>query len=133
MHAHVASTSGQGFATSSSAEKLKLAVVALLLVVAWSFARFASLADPATVLSAPAGVGVFAQPSNFAATPGVDAQHVNVRAGPGAEYRVKLQLDRGTIVVGVARALDTKGVPWIQLSGDAGYVKETVLAPAVGP
>jgi uncharacterized protein YraI len=63
----------------------------------------------------------------FIATPGAGFEHINSRTGPGTEYPVYQQFDRGVLLSGVARRLDPSGAYWIELEAGGGFVKETVL------
>lgn len=72
-------------------------------------------------------MGAFSHSEPFVATPGTGFEYINARSGPGTEYPVQQQFDRGALLSGIARRLDRNGAYWIELEGGGGFVKETVL------
>jgi len=104
--------------------EIALTIAAVLAV--WLYARFYDSASFAA--SAPACN--FTAPCPFVAVPGEGAVHVNVRAGPGTGFAVRAQIDRGAPVLGIARRQNAQGEAWIELSGNRGFAKATLLAPA---
>jgi hypothetical protein len=113
------------------ARRWKIALVALSVVTVWAYARFDALLEFPSAPAAPPSmiIGSFHEPQVFIATPGEGNVHINVRAGPGAEFRVLRQFDRGVAVRGVARTLDSRGAYWIELAEGRGFIKESVLRP----
>lgn len=111
-----------------SGPKLNLWIAAALLVCVWVFARFGghepSRTDPA--------VGVFKRPIMFEVTPPKPVKTINVRSGPGAQFRVIGHRKPGTRVLGIERVTDTNSAFWIRLSNDRGFVKESILTPSPG-
>lgn len=120
-HPPVASSGNQ-----SAGAKIWLTIA--LLVGVWAFARLGGH-PPAAPLSA---VGVFAQPTRFLVTPMESVTSVNVRIGPGTQFRVRDRLYRGDQVSGVERVTDVNGDPWIKLANESGFVKESILTVAGG-
>lgn len=116
--------------TAISDRPFRIAVVAAVLLGVWIYARFSDQPVPAPTPSPV--VGAFSEPESFIAAPGVTAQHIHVRSGPGAEYRILETLDRGTALIGIARTTDTNGAFWIQLANNRGFAKETVLMENAG-
>lgn len=116
-------------ATFSNLDRAKIALIVVLLAVVWGYARFSG-AQTAIPPSIPTEIGTFAMPVDFVAVPGANLGRINLRAGPGAEYRVLEMVNRGTHLTGVARVADTNGATWIQLANNRGYAKETVVRVA---
>lgn len=110
-------------------KRLTIWIVICVLLGVWAYARFGG--DTETQPPPPT-IGQFAAPEFFAAKPGLNARRINVRAGPGTEYRILETHDQGTILTGVARVADTRGAFWIELANGRGFVKETVITPANG-
>jgi len=115
----------------SNADRAKFALILLLLAVVWGYARFGS--DRPTPPTLPAGIGAFENPVQFLAAPGGNFSRINVRSGPGGEYRILEKVTRGTPLTGIARAADTNGASWIELANGRGYTKESVLVVNGGP
>ena len=113
-------------ASNQHTKRLKLAVTVTVLATVWAYARFSEHVSQAHV---PV-IGRFSEPWPFVALPAAPYLRINVRAGPGPEYRVKEEIDRGTPVVGIGRAVDQAGAHWIEIADGRGYAKETVLRPA---
>ncbi len=117
--------SREGFAFPS------LGVFALLIVLgigtAWYLVSVGYIANP---LAPPPAVAVFAQPQAFVVTPGGRALHANVRSRADANAEVKQVLSRGDQVSGIGRVVGADGATWIELAGDAGFIKESVLRAA---
>lgn len=116
--------------TAISDKPIRIALVAALLVGVWAYARFSDRPVPAPTPSL--AIGAFSEPENFVAAPGLNAQHIHVRSGPGAAYRILETLEPGTALIGIARRTDTNGAFWIQLANNRGFVKETVLSANAG-
>lgn len=112
---------------SPSARKLRVWAALLLVLLVWTYARFGDFKP--TQQPPRFVVGAFARTMPFIATPGAGLQRINVRTGPGTEFPVQRQFDRGALVGGIARRLDRNGAYWIELEGEGGFVKETVLWP----
>jgi len=117
----------------SGADYAKIAVVLILIATVWAYARFGDTAF--SLSTVPSGIGAFSAPVAFVATPGANLAHINLRSGPGAEYRILEKLDRGTPLNGIARVVDSKGAAWIEIAGARGFAKESVLSatPSGGP
>jgi len=104
---------------------LKFWLIAVLLIGVWIFARFGG--------GLPTNeVGTFSQPVPYVAAPGGTARHIHLRAGPGAEFKVRENLERDAPVVGIARRTDSHGDFWIELADGRGFAKESVLAASSG-
>ena len=117
-----------------AARWLKIIIAVALAVCVWGYARFGTDFSPSPQFAPSEStqglpLGPFAQPVRFVATPGGRLKRVHTRAGPSVDAPIKGYIRRGTVVVGVARAADASGNPWIELDGGL-YVKETVLTPA---
>ncbi|HEX4303377.1 MAG TPA: hypothetical protein VHZ78_11325 [Rhizomicrobium sp.] len=114
-----------------------LSTIVLVMVLGagavWYLVSIGTLGNP---LLPPAPVALFAQPEVFVVTPGGSALHANVRSRPDAAAEVKQVLSRGDQVSGIGRVAGADGASWIELAGDAGFIKESVLraaAPASPP
>jgi hypothetical protein len=71
----------------------------------------------------------FTQAQAYTVVPGAGLPHVNERGGPGTDYPILGQIDRGASVLGIARAFDSDNGSWIEMADGRGYVKETLLEP----
>jgi hypothetical protein len=112
-------------------KRLMIATVTIILGGVWAYARFGEPTFPSRHphhhSSAP-----LQRRSRFIATPGMNFAHINVRAGPGAQYRIRETVERGATLIGIGRTTDSTGAFWIVLADGRGFVKESVLAPANG-
>lgn len=113
-------------ASNQHTKRLKLAVTVTVLATVWAYARFGEHIAQTPYVPV---IGRFSEPWPFVALPAAPYLRINVRAGPGPEYRVKEEIDRGTTVVGIGRAIDKAGAHWIEMADGRGYAKETVLRP----
>lgn len=121
MMPHAASTT-----ESSASVALKVVGVVALLVYVW-FQAHAALPKPAE----PSG-DTFQAPQTFVVRPPGDSPSVNVRTGPGLKFPIKENLERGTRVIGVARAHAADGKVWIVLAAGRGYVRGRLLTTESG-
>lgn len=108
-----------------SARKRHLALTIAAVFAVWIYARFYGLAS----FSAHSLTCSFTEPCEFIAVPGGDAAHVNVRAGPGTEFPIRKEIDRGSPVTGISRQHNASGEPWIELPENQGFAKEALLVP----
>jgi len=84
-----------------------------------------------SAVEAESYVGVFSSPQVFLAAPGGSATSINLRRGPGREFRAFSEAKRGVRLIGTARRLDSEGASWIELELGQGFAKESVLVKEV--
>ena len=106
------------------AQPLRIALILSLLVGVWVFARFGEAPPRGAQLS-----GQFEGPVVFRVSPPEQVTEINVRAGPGRQYRIVGHLPRNSQVVGVEQLPDNQGAPWIRLTEERGYIKQSILTP----
>lgn len=100
----------------------RLALVLVVMLGVWIFARFGDAPPRAAQVA-----GLFERPIAFRVTPPQPVTEINVRAGAGREYRIIRTLPRSARVVGLEQLQDRQGAPWIRLSDNGGYIKQSIL------
>lgn len=68
---------------------------------------------------------------SFISNHGAAYRKINIRSGPGVNYKVIREVDRGQLVIGIKRVSDANGDPWVRLKA-GGYAKETILTRVGG-
>lgn len=117
--------------TSSVVKKrLMPSIVVVVICGIWIFARFGDITEAVTLLRSTSVSGTISTPMSFIATPGVNFDRINVRAGPGIQYPIIEKIARGEPLTGIGRTRDSTGAFWIELDNRRGYVSESVLSPA---
>lgn len=110
-------------------KRLMLSLVLIVICGVWIYARFGATASAPSSFHT-ADIGNFTTPKYFIVTPAFDFSNINVRAGPGMQYRILETIPRGTQLTGVGRTVDSDGDFWIVLVNGRGYALESVLSPA---
>jgi hypothetical protein len=67
--------------------------------------------------------------TQYIASPKNGFARINVREGPGTQFSISREIERGAVVVGGEKRRDNNGEIWVALK-DGGFVKETVLVEA---
>lgn len=108
---------------ASPANRLRVRVTLSVVIAIWLYARFVG---PPSLASIPV-VCDFRVHCDFIVLPPGNAAQINIREGPGAEFKVRTQVNRGSYLTGIGRRVSTSGTPWVELAGGQGFAKESLL------